>query len=212
MAMYRDRPVDDVRVKTRRWVTAIYSTSILEHLTRMFVAGMIGDECRSHADCREAVAHSSCSPPVIDSRGYGLALSSTSSGSSGRRCTCNDGFSVSSNGTRCDDYTAPRDVIIVATCVFAIVLLSVANGFLVVWMFRAFVCGGSGGSGCCDGGSELGEFRLLRTAPPDAPSTFRQLFDVWRTKDRPVYRRECWAASGDADRKSNEKRHVNANR
>ena len=168
-----------------------------------FVSGLIGSDCSSHSDCRDTITDSSCTLLDVDSD---IAVPSPSSPSSGRRCTCNEGFTVSSNNTRCDDYSTPRDVMIIAASVFTIGLLAVVNGFLVVWLCRAYVCRGGNG----DSGVEVGGFRRAYLRPP--PSTFRQLVDVLQANETPHYGREYWITNGDADRKWKGKCHENGNR
>lgn len=152
----------------------------------MFVgAGLIDSECRSNADCREAVADSSCVP--ID--GYGDKPA-------GYRCVCNDGFAMSMNGSQCDDNTATRDTIIVSLGVFAIGLLAIFNGFLIVWLFRAFVCRGS------DEVSQL---------PRPVPTSYRQLVDVMRTTQSRSLAKYEYPIAIVSDWQTAEKLHMNGN-
>jgi hypothetical protein len=114
----------------------------------------------------------------------------------GYRCACNDGFVASVNGSRCEDNTAPRDIIIVSLGVVAIGVLALFNGFLIVWLFRAFICRSS------DEVSQL---------PTPAPTTYRQLVDVMRTNNRSLPK-DDYPIAIVSEWQPAEKLHMNGNR
>lgn len=106
------------------------------------VVGIIGSPCQASAECRHAVANSWCSHEVETLNDTSSAVTSvmTSSAAGGRHCACKTGFRSSPDGTFCDDQSIPRDVTIVAVCVFVVALFVIVDGFLIVWLCRAFVC------------------------------------------------------------------------
>ena len=83
------------------------------------IARRLEENCTLDVHCLYAMKHSLC----VDNQ-----------------CRCQNGFDASSDRSHCVSWPDPRDVGIVAICVFAIAALVLLTTFLLIMICRTFVC------------------------------------------------------------------------